>query len=368
MSSTYNINIKSMASVIVIIAAYMIIMRHDDTINKGMSQQVLPDIEKRSGYKYTTTNTIESDITDSNNLFPVISNNHAEIKKKYNSRYLECSSLYSALESEIRSNTMMSGLNWHDINKCPDHEYFIQKQILHGSLTGTQAKKLLEWLSLENHHEPAIMLADIANRTISQNGINDTAAAIMESIISLNSTNTSIQFIDYILENQSIPFELEDAIIKGINNTSDRQQIGTAIFDRFTSTTDPSEQEILMSIGQPESLIKIAAMAMENGDKNLYHEATNHLANSPSQFTFDALLLGIEYSKNYDTNVQSSIIELAQQWAHHQLSGSRLDWVDERLASNTLSYQDRQAALSILEHSEDQIHSRDIIYKYWTYR
>lgn len=281
---------------------------------------------------------------------------------------LDRKNLYATLETTFVNltprDTITFTFDLFDVANCPDCMQLIQDQLFSDSLTTNQIQQIAAWLSQGNHPELALMLADTANKLMGQNGLNEGSAALIPTIANFNSVETAQQFTDYLLLNMQIPFELQDAIIKSINNTVEAQEVAITIFDRFMDTNDQSERETLLSIGQPESLVKIAEMALAQGDEDLYERATDYLSCAPSQFTFNALLELVQ-SQIDDASRQDDIIEVAKKWAYHQLSGSRLDFVEERLMSQTLSDQDMLVARNLLEHAEDQARSSEIIAKYW---
>ena len=66
-----------------------------------------------------------------------------------------------------------------------------------------------------------------------------------------------------------------------------------------------------------------------------------------------------------DASELKKIEDMAKQWAYRQLSGERLDFIEEQLANGKLSEAEMPLVLNMLENSEDQIHGHEIISKFW---
>lgn len=251
------------------------------------------------------------------------------------------------------------------IVECEDCIQLLREHLLSGYLSGEQLEQLVDWLSQRGDPELADVLLDAAARMIAQDGYTEHSGIIVSSLENFTSTEVANKYSDYYLNNQNVPGELRESLLRVINNATDRDQIGSYIAEKFATAIDPSMRDKLLEINHPESLEKIGDLALGLGDVELYSKVVEQIKTNPSPHTFDVLLSMYQtQSLGYFGNAVP-VEEIAMQWAHHQLSGSRLDFIEKQLAQGSFSEQDKQLVLAILKYSEDQVRGREIIVKFW---
>lgn len=198
-----------------------------------------------------------------------------------------------------------------------------------------------------------------------QYGYSERSQLIVDMLAEANSVDAAKKISNYLVNTSNVSPELENAMIGVVNAVANREEVAAYIEEQFISSADNNVREKLLAINYPESLEKIANFALMQGDGETYSKIIDQLDSDPYEHTFNVLL-----SMNNDQNIsyladQSSVMEAAQQWAYHQLSGSRLDFVEEQLAQGLVSENDKSLVLEMLKHSEDQVRGQAIIAKYW---
>lgn len=251
------------------------------------------------------------------------------------------------------------------IAKCEECIQLLRDRLLSGNLLGEQFEQLVDWLSQSDHPELADMLLSAVATMIAQDGYTERSGIIVSSLENFTSTEVANGFADYYVNNQNAVPELQESLLRVINNATDRDQVGSYIAEKFATVIDPYMRDKLLEINHPESLEKISALALGQGDAGLYSSVVEQIKSNPSQHAFDVLLSMYQTQSAGYFDGAVSVEEVATQWAYHQLSGSRLDFIEEQLAQGYFSEQDKQLTLAILKHSEDQVRGREIIAKFW---
>lgn len=276
--------------------------------------------------------------------------------------YSELGKLFSGLEL---GEQIQFPFDVEVIAKCEECIQILRTHLLSGSLSGEQLEQLVDWLSQGDHPELADMLLNAVETMIAQDGYTEHSRIIISSFGNFISAEVANGFSDYYVNNQNAAPELQESLLRVINNATDRDQVGSYIAEKFATTIDPSMRDKLLEINHPESLEKISALALGQGDAGLYSSVVEQIKSNPSQHTFDVLLSMYQTQSAGYFDGAVPVEEVATQWAYHQLSGSRLDFIEEQLAQGSFSEQDKQLTLAILKHSEDQVRGREIIAKFW---
>lgn len=275
------------------------------------------------------------------------------------------SELASFLSESDVNNKFSKLVNIKNIAHCTECIPLLRDYLLSNNLSSDQLQKVTDLLAKGNSPDMASMLLDTVTTMVAQTGYNQRSQFIMDALQKFDSIDVSKSFSDYFVNNQDVSTELQYTLVKIINSTSDRGKVADYIVDQFTLTADDSTRNKLLSINHPESLAKIGALALEQGDKALYTKVIAQIDSNPSEYTFNVLLsMSHEQDSTYQTG-DVSLTDTAQQWAYHQLSGSRLDFIENQLTQGLIAETDKPLVLDILQHSEDQTRSSQIIAKFW---
>ncbi len=216
-----------------------------------------------------------------------------------------------------------------------------------------------------NREQDIDVLLDVLVSLSAQYGYNPRSQLVVDILTETNSVDVAKKISDYLVNAGNISPELENAMIGIVNSVTNREEMAAYIEEQFILSTDNNAQEKLLAIGHPESLGKIANFSLMQGNNSLYTKVIDRLESNPYAHTFNVLL-----SMNNNQNItyiidQIPIMEVAQQWSYHQLSGSRLDFIENQLAQGSILDHDKSLVLKMLQYSEDQKRSREIIYKFW---
>ena len=209
------------------------------------------------------------------------------------------------------------------------------------------------------------MLLDALSNLATQYGYSQRSQLIIDMLTEANSVDAAKKISDYLVNTSNLSPELENAMVGVVNAVTNREAVAAYIEEQFMLSADNNVREKLLAIDYPESLEKIISFSLMQGDNALYSKAMDRLDSNPYEHTFNVLL---SMSNNQNMTYlasQTPITEVAQQWAYHQLSGSRLDFVENQLAQGKVSEDDRPLVLEMLKHSEDQVKGQAIIAKYW---
>ena len=270
------------------------------------------------------------------------------------------------LLSRLKSNEQIRlPFDLDHLAKCNECIQLLRDYLLSSDFSDEQLTQLASLLNEGNHPELAAILVDATTMLIAQSGYNDRSKILIDALSGFNSSEVVKYFSDYFLSNQGIPAELEEGLVKVINNSTDREQVASYLAEQFNGTVDTAIREKLLAIGYPESLEKISTLALEQGDSALYAKVIDQIKINPSEHTFNVLLsiAQTQPTGNFDGSVP--VADMATEWAYHQLSGSRLDFIENQLAQGAVSEQDKQLVRQILEHSEDQVRGRALVAKFW---
>lgn len=212
------------------------------------------------------------------------------------------------------------------------------------------------------------ILLDALVSLSAQYGYNKRSQIIIDVLTEVNSIEVAKKISDYLVNISNTSPELENAMVGVVNAVTNRDEMADYIAEQFMLSADNNVREKLLAIDYPESLERIADFSLMQGDNAFYTKVIDRLDSNPYEHTFNVLL-----SMNNNQNMtylasQTPIIEVAQQWAYHQLSGSRFDFVESQLAQGKVSENDKPLVLEMLKHSEDQVRGQAIIAKYWNTR
>lgn len=294
------------------------------------------------------------DRTNPSILIPVITDSQ---------RYQETLSLLDAFRLG-KSNQLLNKENSLMLAQCVSCLKLLQDEMLFGSLSEQKLSDLVGALIHGNYLPIANMLVETATEIMQQPDSSERAGILTLAIAQFDSTVIAHGFTDYLLDNQEVPIELQDALSRSINNSSQRVQIADDIENRFRETVDPEIKTKLLAIDHPEALAKISALALERQDTDLYTKVNEQIKSNPSKNTFDVIRSMVE-ENNADAEEQKKIEDMAKQWAYRQLSGNRLDYIEEQLARGMLTEAEMPIVLSMLENSEDQSRGHEIIARFW---
>lgn len=240
---------------------------------------------------------------------------------------------------------------------------YLQNELLYSDLSTEQLLYLANWLTTGNHPELAKLLTESANKIIDDKMDNNRFFVLAESLKQFNSPKIAKYFTNYIVENQDIPFELQNAFSVSINNSPKRTEIAADIVTKFNQTMDTDTRNKLLAIAQPESLAQINLQALEQNNSELYNQTNELIKTNPSIYTLD-VLLSMPQIKFVNTDEANGIMQMAYQLANSQFSGNRLDYIETKFAQGAYSAQDKYIVLDILSHSEDKVRSSEIIAKF----
>lgn len=212
------------------------------------------------------------------------------------------------------------------------------------------------------------ILLDALVSLSAQYGYNKRSQIIIDVLTEVNSIEVAKKISDYLVNISNTSPELENAMVGVVNAVTNRDEMADYIAEQFMLSADNNVREKLLAIDYPESLERIADFSLMQGDNAFYTKVIDRLDSNPYEHTFNVLL-----SMNNNQNMtylasQTPIIEVAQQWAYRQLSGSRFDFVESQLAQGKVSENDKPLVLEMLKHSEDQVRGQAIIAKYWNTR
>lgn len=285
----------------------------------------------------------------------VVDNNGKTTKSqiKLNNRQEEENS-YLLLKSffEIHEFNNISSLNLKNCNIC--FQLIKQELTNNNNVTIEKVDALLS--ALQENNEVANLLIESVILRIKQQGnsVDTNSAKIMSKIASFSTLETAKISIENI-KNNNLPIELKNVLIEQIDNTKDR----AAIAD-YLMTTFKDDKSILIEIAHPETL----ALLLKQNDEEFNTFIEEPLVENGSKYTA-LVFLDLFKKANNNTEKQEKIINMAQQWASNQLSGSRIDFIEENLSKNLFSSEDKILIEKILNNAEDQSKSAYLLQKYF---
>lgn len=270
-----------------------------------------------------------------------------------------------ALSSPDVNKKLSNLVRLNDFAKCVSCLPVLKDYLLSDNLSDAQVQAFVNSVIASNNSEMASMLLDAAATMIAQDGYSQRSQFLMDALERVDSSDIAKSFSDYLVSHQDISPELQRSIVDSINNASDRDKVAGYIAEQFMLNADDTVRDKLLSIDHPEALEKIGVAALEQGDNTLYAKVIDRIDSNPSEHTFNVLLSMAHTQDSTSQTDQTSLTEVAQQWAYHQLSGSRLDFIEKQLAQGLIADHDKQLVWEMLKHSEDQVRGREIIAKFW---
>ena len=249
------------------------------------------------------------------------------------------------------------------IAECKNCLILLRNYFLSEQLTVKQKLQLSELLSKTNHPAFAVLLVDVIEKSVKTLGNTEFNIELTDKLKYFNSEKIARQFSNYLVSNQNTPMLLQDALINNINETSDRSKVALDIASQFNASNDPMVREKLLAINHPESLAQLHVQAIEQGNNELINRTLEQLKSNPSRFTLNTMLSLLHKSK-LDPNENTQIVDAVHQLANRQLSGYRLDYIENQLAQGTYSNEDKLLVFDVLAHSEDVVRGAEIIAKF----
>lgn len=276
--------------------------------------------------------------------------------------------VYNSLNQSLTALMPNQSVNIQDLNliaSCNSCLQLIQGVLLKDRLSNQQFSQLTRALSKGNHRELAQMLVETAEKM--QHNISDKDhqrfSILADSLTRFHSANIAEYFSNYLVNEKNIPIELVEAFATSIDHSVERSEIANNLLSKFMDTTDVEARDKLLALGQPEFLSKINTLALEENDYELYQKTLDQLSSTPSEYALDTLL-AMPQMQSGDTEEITQLTEIGKQLAYRQLSGSRLDHIEEKLINNSYSEQEKTFVLDILQHSEDAVRGSQIIAKF----
>lgn len=260
---------------------------------------------------------------------------------------------YSSLKSFFEINEY-SSIDNLDLNNCKTCLQLIKQELSNNNNLSIEKVDTLLAALQENNEIASLLIESVILRIKQQGNIVDAnSAKIMSKIASFTTLETAKISIENI-KNNNLPIELKNTLIEQIDNTKDRAETANYLVSAFGQ-----DKEKLLEIAHPESL----GLLKRQKDEVLYSAVDEALVETSSQYT-PFVFLDLFKKANGDIEKQD-VANMAEKWASNQLSGSRIDFIEENLSKNLFSSEDKILIEKILNNAEDQSKSAYLLQKYF---
>lgn len=239
----------------------------------------------------------------------------------------------------------------------------LQDEMIYGDWSPQRLSGLTGWLTKGNHPELAGLLTETAMTLLNDQKDSKRFLVLAESLKSFSSPQTARYFTHYLVDARDIPVELQEALAVSIGSSTGRFEVAADIVLAFNGSLDAETQQKLLAINHPEAIAQINTQALAVSDTELYRQTRLQLESNASVHTLDALL-SMPQMQYAEQGAANPVTETAYQLARQQLSGNRLDYIEDKLAQGAYSAQDKPVVLDVLAHSEDAIRANEIIAKF----
>ena len=264
----------------------------------------------------------------------------------------------NAMLTTLRPDERIQLADISNIAHCASCVQLLKDYLLAGNLSKKQLAQLANSLSRGNHPELATMLVETIEKML-RSGQGKRGELVMNALVTFNSAQVAQRFSDYLASTPEIPRSLQDALINNINETTNRRQVAADLVKQFNAMNDVAGREKLLAIDHPEALAQINSQALAQGNAELYNQTIEQLKSNPSKYALDAVL-----ALKDTPSVDNQLLDAAYTLANRQLSGNRLDYIENKLAQGGYSEQDKSIVLDVLTHSEDQVRGSEIVAKF----
>lgn len=275
-------------------------------------------------------------------------------------------SVYNNLNSALTNLKTDSSIQLPDLGaaaNCRECLELLQMQLLSDHLTDSQKAQLAELMAVNNKLSFAALLLGTLDKIVQSGGNSILISALTNSLGHFNSAEVAQNFSQYLSSDRKISATLQQVLANNINQTSNRTQVAIDIAKLFDATDNETVQNRLLAIDHPEALAKIHEQALTEGNTSLANRTLQQLQSNPSPYSMDSIL-GLLHSSPVDSSIKPELIDAVHQLANRQLSGYRLDYIENRLAQGAYSEEDKLLVFDILAHSEDTVRGTEIIAKF----
>lgn len=218
------------------------------------------------------------------------------------------------------------------------------------TLSSEQLEQLTQWLTQNGETAFGDKLVTIVKLWLLRDDYTEQAQTLLLSLEALKSAKVAQDLADFMINNPTLSFQTKNAIGQVLENATDRQSVALHLVSQFNNAFDTVTQDNILALGYPEVLETISRKALVEGNDSLYQKTTQLLTDNPSTHTVDVILsMATTPLSSVYTNDIISAETIAAQWATHQLSASRLDYIEAKLVQNTLSPQEKQTILVMLK-------------------
>jgi hypothetical protein len=261
---------------------------------------------------------------------------------------------YNILKNFMMSENGVVNINI-SITNCNNCLQLIKQELSNNNNLSIEKVDILLSALQENNEVANLLIESVILRIKQQGNIVDTNSAKTMSKIASFTTLEAAKISIENIKNNNLPIELKNTLIEQIDNTKDR----AAIAD-YLMTTFKDEKSFLIEIAHPETL----ALLFNKNDEEFNAFIEEPLVENGSKYTA-IVFLDLFKKANNNSEKQEKIINMAQQWASNQLSGSRIDFIEENLSKNLFSSEDKILIEKILNNAEDQSKSAYLLQKYF---
>ncbi len=240
-----------------------------------------------------------------------------------------------------------------DLTNCDACLQLIKQELSNNNNLSIEKVDILLPVLKENNEVVTLLIESVILRIKQQGGvIDDVSGRVMSKLVSFTSLETAKISIEN-LKNNNLPIDLKNTLIEQIDNTKDRAATANYLLSTFGQ-----DKEKLLEIAHPESL----ALLKRQKDELSYSAVVEALVENSSQYT-PFVFLDLFNKANGDD--KKDIANMAETWSSNQLSGSRIDFIEENLSKNLFSSEDKILIERILKNAEDKSKSADLLQKYF---
>ncbi|MCF7988595.1 MAG: hypothetical protein K9L60_13670 [Methylovulum sp.] len=236
----------------------------------------------------------------------------------------------------------------------------LKEYLLSNNISHKNKISLLQNLVKSNNYKNAKTLLDIASDLIANKSNVNLKNILINELAKFNSVKSSEVFLHYLINQKNIDANLSHALISSIDNTNDKKTLSENITRLFYDSTSEIMREKIIEVSPPETLARIYDQASTDGDIGLNNKILSQFEISPSKYALDNLLNLSLLNKNQNI----AAVDAAYRLASNQLSGERLDYIENNLSQNNYSEDKKYLLLDILSHSEDMNRALKIIERF----